>query len=161
MPTNTQAHTPTTEPTATPPPSSPTDTPTATPTTVPIVVPFNLRLEQAVLPPAGTLTIFADITVDGTVYYGVPCLPYVAVTVGSTQYFILSGNKITTKMTPYLQPPKKEGNYFRLYDNISNYQIARIAYAGLAPGRYPVQGALLDNKGRVMGWIAVDTLTIE
>jgi len=121
--------------------------------------PFNLKLGNAVLPTSGTLVLSADITVKGTSYAGVQCLPYVAVTAGGVQNFVLSGNKVTTKMTPYLTNGK--ARYFTLSEDILNLPIASIAYTGLAKGQYPVQAALLNSRGAVMGQIAERTLTIE
>ena len=121
--------------------------------------PFNLKLGNAVLSTSGTLVLSADITVKGTSSAGVQCLPYVAVTAGGVQNFVLSGNKVTTKMTPYLTNGK--ARYFTLSEDILNLPIASIAYTGLAKGQYPVQAALLDSRGAVMGQIAERTLTIE
>jgi len=163
-PANTSTATPTQTPTDTPEPTSTPTTPveiTSTPPPIPAFVPFNLKLESAILPPTGTLIIKADILVEGTAYAGVPCLPYVMVEVGGTQFFILSGNRLTTKMTPYMTAGKGKKKYFKLYSNILNFEIARIPFAGLAAGRYPSLGALFDSKGRVLGQIAECTLTIQ
>lgn len=123
--------------------------------------PFNLKLGSAVLPTSGTIVLSADITVQGTPYAGVSCLPYVAITAGGTQFFILSGNKITTTMTPYLTAGKGKNRYFKLYDNITDLTLASIPYVGLEKGQYPVVGALLNDKGALMGQLAERTLTIE
>ncbi|MCX6356101.1 MAG: hypothetical protein NTZ78_14545 [Candidatus Aureabacteria bacterium] len=123
--------------------------------------PFNLKLGNAVLSTSGTLVLSADITVKGTSYAGVQCLPYIAVTVGSAQNFVLSGNKIAAKMTPYSVNGKGKNRYYRLSEDILNLPIASIAFTGLAKGQYPIQAALLDSRGAVMGQIAERTLTIE
>jgi hypothetical protein len=148
-PTPTQSPAPTVSPTATP-------IPTSTPL---FFVPLNIRLGQDVQPPAGILSIFSDITVEDTPYAGVPCLPYLAVSVGDTMYYIVSGNRITTKQTPYLSNGKSK--YFRLYGNITDYNAAVIPFSDLAPGRYWVYGALLDETGAPLGPIAERVITIE
>jgi hypothetical protein len=150
--------TPTPPPTHTPTitPTSPTSTPTATPF---FFVPLNIRLGHEVQPPTGVLSIFADITVEGTAYAGVPCRPYLAVSVGGTLYYIVSGNKLTTKATPYLSNGKSK--YFRVYDNIVNVDAAEIPFSGIAPGSYWVYGALLDKNGAPLGPIAERVLTVE
>jgi len=122
-------------------------------------VPFNIRLGNAVQPPTGILSIFVDVTVKDTSYAGVPCLPYIAASAGGKLYYIVSGNRITTKMTPYLNNGKKK--YFQLYDDISNFDAASIAFSHLPPGSYLVYGALLDKKGAPIGQIAERVLTIE
>ncbi|MCX6357771.1 MAG: hypothetical protein NT045_07875 [Candidatus Aureabacteria bacterium] len=124
---------------------------------------FDLKLENAVLPTSGTIVLSANIVVEGTDYKGVPCLPYVAIMAGGKLYFILNGNRITTKMTPYLTAGKGKGKkrYFKLYDNIQDLPIASIPYTGLEKGRYQVLGALLDGKGSLMGDLNEHTLTIK
>ncbi|MCX6357404.1 MAG: hypothetical protein NT045_05950, partial [Candidatus Aureabacteria bacterium] len=138
--------------------------PTSTPTATPIVfVPFNIRLGHPVQPPTGVLSVFIDVMVKGTSYAGVPCLPYIAINAGGKMYYIVSGNKIATKMTPYLSNGKAK--YFQLYEDIINLDAAYIPFSGLAPGRYWVYGALLgallNKKGAPMGPIAERILTIE
>ncbi|MCX6355984.1 MAG: hypothetical protein NTZ78_13945 [Candidatus Aureabacteria bacterium] len=134
----------------------PIPTPTPTPS---FFVPFNVRLGNAVQPPAGTLTIFADATVEGTIYAGVPCRPYIAVSVGGTLYYVMYGNKLTTTMTPYVNNGKKK--YFQLYEDITNFYVAYIPFSGLAPGDYWVYGALLNEEGAPMGPIAKTLFTIK
>ncbi|MCX6357426.1 MAG: YncE family protein [Candidatus Aureabacteria bacterium] len=142
--------------------ATPTPTSTPTPTPLPVFVPFNLRLESSVLPTTGTLVLKADVMVEGTAYGGVPILPYIMVDVGGLPYFILSGNKVTTKMTPYMKAGKKKKNmYFKLYSNIMDLELARINFVDLPRGQYPVLGGFLDSHGRLVGQIAERTLTIE
>ncbi|MCX6357761.1 MAG: hypothetical protein NT045_07825 [Candidatus Aureabacteria bacterium] len=123
-------------------------------------MPFNIRLGNAVQPPTGILSISIDITVKDTSYAGVPCRPYIAINAGDKMYYIVSGNKVVTKMTPYLSNGKAK--YFQVYDDVSDYRAATIPLSGgLAPGRYWVYGALLNKKGAPMGPIAERVLTIE
>jgi outer membrane protein assembly factor BamB len=139
---------------------TPTDTPTPAPTATPyFFVPLNIRLGHNVQPPAGVLSIFADITVKGTAYAGVQCRPFLAVSVGGKLYYIVSGNKLVTKSTPYVSNGK--GKYFKLYDNILNYDAAEIPFSGIAPGRYWVYGALFGKNGSPLGPIAERVITIE
>ena len=126
-----------------------------------LFVPFNIRLGHAVQPPTGVLSIFVDVTVKDTSYAGVPCLPYIAASAGGKLYYIVRGNKLSTKMTPYLTNGKGKKKYFTLYENIFNYDAATIPFSGLAPGRYWIYGALLNKKGAPMGPIAERVLTIE
>ncbi|MCX6356535.1 MAG: hypothetical protein NT045_01430 [Candidatus Aureabacteria bacterium] len=122
-------------------------------------MPFNIRLGHPVQPTTGILSIFIDVTVKDTIYAGVPCRPYIAINAGGKMYYIVSGNKVVTKMTPYMSNGKEK--YFQLYDNIINLDAATIPFTGLAPGRYWVYGALLNKKGAPMGPIAERILTIE
>jgi len=140
--------------------ASSTSDPTLTPTATPFMfIPFNVRLGHSIQPPTGVLSIFVDVTVRDTIYAGIPCLPYICINAGGIQYFILSGNKIATGMTPFLSNGKRK--YFQLYDDIGNFEAANIAFSGLAPGQYRIYGALLDKKGAPIGPIAETILTIE
>jgi len=112
-----------------------------------------------VQPPTGVLNIYVDVTAKDTSYAGVPCIPYIAINAGGKMYYIVSGNKLATKKTPYLNNGKAK--YFQLYENIVNLDAATIAFSGLAPGRYWVYGALLNKKGAPLGPIAERVLTIE
>jgi hypothetical protein len=122
-------------------------------------VPLNIRLGHDVQPPTGVLSIFADITVEGTAYAGAQCRPYLAVSVGGKLYYIVSGNRLTAKKTPYLSNGKSK--YFRLYGNIYDYDAAEIPFSGMAPGRYWVYGALFGKNGAPLGPIAERVITIE
>jgi len=124
-------------------------------------VPFNVRLGAPVLPTTGTLVLKADVLVKDTPYSGVPVLPYIMVNANGIPYYILSGNRVTTTLTPYLTAGSGKNKYFRLYDDILDYEIASIGYDGLPPGRYPVLGAFLDSNGRLVGQLAERILIIE
>jgi len=139
----------------------PTQSPTVTPVPTPAFEPFDVWLENPVQPPAGTLAAKASVLVEGTAYRGVSVLPYVGALVGDKMYYILSGNRITTKMTPYMTGGKGKKKYLKFYTNIYNFDLARIPFTGLAPGRYPLMGAFLDSHGRVLGQITNCILTIE
>jgi len=126
-----------------------------------VYTPFNLRLADSILPTTSSLGLRADVIVEGTPYTGVPVLPYIMVNVNGTPYYILSGNKLATKATPYITNGSGKNKYFKFYYDVNDVVITDIPFVDLPVGTYTVFGAFLDSDGRLVGQIATRYLTIQ
>ncbi|MCX6340578.1 MAG: hypothetical protein NTX71_11780 [Candidatus Aureabacteria bacterium] len=123
--------------------------PTATPPPPPTPLPLILRPDKTVFATAGSITITADVRATANF------TPYVRLALPGGKYlYLMNGGRFARGAKPFIK------GHLTLRTAIAGYRVAQIAFSGIAPGNYALQGALV-RSGRIIDGINETTLTVQ